>query len=1065
MKEHHLIERITRAFIDSKITPLFIIAALFLGIFSILKTPREEEPQIIVPMFDVFVRLPGVSPKEVEERITIPMEKKLWEIPGVEYIYSTSKEGLSMAVVRFYVGEDETKSLVKLYNKLYSNMDLIPPGASFPLIKKRSIDDVPILTLTLWSRQYNHYILRRIAAQLCDHIKEIQDVSETSVIGGYKRELKVELFPERLAAYHLSPDVIIKTIQSENSALHTGSFVNGGKEFLVEAGNFIQSEADLKNIVVGTFKGNPIFLRNVARVIDAPEEVKNYVLFGKGIVSPHSEGDREEYPAVTITVAKRKGKNATIIADKVIEKAKSLKGKIIPSGVNVTVTRNYGETAKEKSNELLEHLLIAVISVTILISIFLGWKAGLIVFIAVPVTLVLTLFIYYFFGYTLNRVTLFALIFSIGILVDDPIVDVENIIRHISLPENKGKPLLDITISAVNEVRSPLILATFTVIAAIFPMAFVRGLMGPYMRPIPIGASVAMLLSMGIAFMITPWAAYRILKRIKEHKEEEEGIITKWYRFFMGHLINDIKWRTFFIIFVVSLLFSSFFLLIFKVVKVKMLPFDNKSEFQIIVDMPEGTPLEETVRIAKDIGNYIKTVPEVINYQLYIGTAAPYNFNGLVRHYFLRKGSNVADIQINLLPKHKRKAQSHKIAKRIRPYIEKIAKRYKGARVKIVEVPPGPPVLQTLVIEVYGPDYKRQIEIGKKILKIFENTPGIVDADWYVEEEQPKWKFIVDKSKAGLHGIRTRDIVRTIKVVTDGARVGLTHIPTEKEDMNIFVYIPRAERSSLNDILGIRMRTPEGSLIPLGELVEVKKGHLERTIYRKNLKRVVYITGDVVGEEESPVYAILKVNKSLDKVKVKEDYKLKRYATRQPFSTDKFSIKWDGEWHITYEVFRDLGISFAAVLIIIYVLVVGWFKSYKTPGVIMAPIPLSLVGIIPAHALMGAFFTATSMIGFIAGAGIVVRNSIILVDFIEMKLSEGMELRDAVIEAGAIRFRPMLLTASAVIVGAFVILFDPIFQGLAISLMAGEVASILLSRMVVPVLYYIQKNREITKRR
>lgn len=1055
-KEHNIIDRITHAFVDSKITPLIVAASIILGIFSVMSTPREEEPQIKVPMFDVFVNMKGASAKEVEERITIPMEKKLWEIPGVEYIYSTASEGMNMTVVRFYVGEDEEKSLTKLYNKLYSNFDLIPYGASQPLIKFRSIDDVPILSLTLHSKNHDSFTLRRIAAQLCDQIKDVENVSETKIIGGYKRTLRVEIVPEKLAGYGITASEVLRQLSYINQNAITGNLVGENKVINIETGRFISSKDDLERVVLNA-SGRPVFLRDIANIVDGPAEVENYVLYGE-------KGKDNIEPAVTISVAKRKGKNATVIAEKVIEKVNLLKGRLIPKDVEIVVTRNYGETAKEKSDELLKHLYIAVISVTILIALFLGLRAGLVVFIAVPVVLALTLAVYYFLGYTLNRVTLFALIFSIGILVDDPIVDVENIVRHFHLPENKGKSVIDIVVGAVSEVRSPLILATLTVIAAILPMAFVRGLMGPYMRPIPIGASVAMILSMAVAFMVTPWTSAKILgpMRNKTTHHTSEDFFTKLYRKYMGLLINSPKHRNGFLIIVTVLLLLVCSLVYFKVVKVKMLPFDNKSEFQIVIDMPEGTTLEKTYEVTYALANYIKTVPEVTNYQMYVGTSAPYNFNGLARHYFLRSQPNQADIQVNLKPKHERKEQSHDIAKRIRPEIEKIAKSFPGARVKIVEIPPGPPVLQTLVAEIYGPDYNRQIEIAKEIMNIFETTEGVVDVDWYVEDDQSKIKLNVDKEKAGRLGISTFEVVETINTAMAGQVAGLLHVPTEKEDVEILVKAPKEKRSSIRDILSLKVRSSNGGLVPLGEVVNIQNSISDKSIYRKNLKRVVYVTADVSGKEESPVYAILKLNKKIDTLKLKEGYKLEKHVLSQPFSTEKFSMKWDGEWHITYEVFRDLGLAFAAVLVIIYVLVVGWFGDYRVPLVIMAPIPLSLVGIIPGHALMGAFFTATSMIGFIAGAGIVVRNSIILGDFIELRLKEGMSLEEAVIDAGAVRFRPMLLTASAVVVGSFVILFDPIFQGLAISLMAGEVAATVLSRMVVPVLYYLHRRQKLS---
>jgi multidrug efflux pump subunit AcrB len=699
-----------------------------------------------------------------------------------------------------------------------------------------------------------------------------------------------------------------------------------------------------------------------------------------------------------------------------------------------------------------------VISVVLLIALTLGWRESGIVAMAIPVTLALTLAIFYLVGYTLNRVTLFALIFSIGILVDDAIVVVENIVRHHRLPENRRRPLRDVAVEAVAEVGNPTILATFGVIAAILPMGFVRGLMGPYMRPIPVGASAAMLFSLAVAFVVTPWAALRLLRRDAEATHATEGFATRYYRRIMTRLIGEPRVRYGFLAAVVIALLLAMSMFALKLVRVKMLPFDNKSEFQIIVDMPEGTPLERTAAVTREIGVAIASVPEVADYQMYAGTASPFNFNGLVRHYFLRAGSNVGDLQVNLLPKGDRKAQSHEIAKRVRTLIAPIAQRW-NANVKVAEVPPGPPVLQTLVAEIYGPDYERQIAIARQVEKTFVQTAGVVDTDSYVEDDQKEYRFVVDKEKAALSGVAPDQIDATLRLALSGINAGLMHQPREEEDVPIVVQLPRAMRSSLGRLQSIRVMSSGGQLVPLGSLVHIEETIAPKSIYHKNLMPVVYVTADVAGSEESPVYAILKLNRALDKLKLPEGYAMARFVARQPFTTDRFAMKWDGEWHITYEVFRDLGLAFAAVLVLIYVLVVGWFQSFKTPLTIMAAIPFSLIGIIPAHAMLGAFVTATSMIGFIAGAGIVVRNSIILVDFIELRLAQGMSLEEAVIDAGVVRFRPMLLTAAAVVVGAAVILFDPIFQGLALSLMAGEIASLLLSRVTVPVLYYMSERR------
>jgi len=1052
--------RLAAVFINSKLTPLVIVASILLGLGGVALLPREEEPQIIVPMIDVFVQMPGASAREVEERVTRPMEKLVWEIPGVEYIYSTSSPGMSMAIVRFEVGTNEEDAIVRLNQKLFAHADLVPAGASPPIVKPRSIDEVPVLAITLASDTYDHYMLRRIAAQLHDQIKEVPDVSEVTIIGGQRRQVRVVLDPAKMASRNVAPAMLPGALTSSNQQLQSGSFSSSNSEVLVETGGFLQTSDDVGQVVVGVWQGRPVYLRDIADIIDGPEEPSTYVFSGHG---PAHEGEvtvgsEPLSPAVTISIAKRKGTNATTLAEAILHKVDELKGNIIPSEVDLVVTRNYGETAAEKSNELLLHMFIAIFSVAILIWITLGFRESGIVAIAIPVTLALTLAVFYIFGYTLNRVTLFALIFSIGILVDDAIVVVENIVRHYRMPENRNRPTKDIALEAVAEVGNPTILATFTVIAAILPMGFVSGLMGPYMRPIPVGATAAMIFSLLVAFIVTPWASIRLLRREGGKEHDEETASTKLYRRTMAHLVNDPKWRNTFLIGVAALLLLAVGMFAVRLVKVKMLPFDNKSEFQIVIDMPEGTTLESTLAVAQDIASYIATVPEVSNYQIYTGTASPYNFNGLVRHYFLRSGSNVADIQVNLLPKGERDRQSHDVAKSVRDAIAPIAARY-DARVKVAEVPPGPPVLQTLVAEIYGPSYDRQIEVANEIKRIFDETPGVVDVDSYVEDTQVKYRFVIDKEKAALNGVTAGQIDATLRIALSGMNATLLHDPIEKEDVPVIIRVPQELRSSVDDLKQIRVVGASGNLVPLGSLVTVEESVNEKSIYHKNLMPVVYVTGDVAGSEESPVYAIMKLNKAIAALELDEGYELERYVASQPFVADKYSMKWDGEWHITYEVFRDMGIAFAAVLVLIYILVVGWFESFKTPLTIMAAIPFSLVGILPAHWAMGAFFTATSMIGFIAGAGIVVRNSIILVDFVELRRKQGMPLAEAVIDAGAVRFRPMMLTAAAVVVGAGVILFDPIFQGLALALMAGEVASLLLSRATVPVLYYLSERK------
>ncbi|NLX52658.1 MAG: efflux RND transporter permease subunit [Deltaproteobacteria bacterium] len=1054
--------KIAKAFIRSKLTPLLVIAALLLGLFAVFVTPREEEPQIVVPMVDVFVSYPGATPKEVEERVTLPMEKLLWEIKGVEYVYSIVKPGQNLTIVRFYVGENMEDSLVKLYNKLMSNYDRIPPGVSQPMVKPKSIDDVPILALTLWSASpgYTGYELRRIALELCGELKKDANVSEFSVIGGQKRQVRLTLDPQRLRAYNLSALQIMQSLARANVIIPSGSFPSGNRETVVETGSFLTNAEEVGNLVVHVANGRPVYLRNVAAVSDGPAEATDYVFMGLGPAAAKKglTGNAvSQAEAVTIAVAKQKGANASVVADEALKKTAALKGTLIPSDVQVTVTRNYGETAKDKSDELLKHMLIATISVILLVALFLGWRESIVVAVAVPVTLALTLLINYLYGYTLNRVTLFALIFSIGILVDDAIVVVENINRHFRM--RKVEP--QTAVLAVDEVGNPTILATFTVIAALLPMAFVSGLMGPYMRPIPVGASAAMLFSLLVAFIVSPWLSYIVLKKVRHkgsgepREEKSHGLYEKM----LGPLIDAPKKRMIAFAAVGGLLLLAVLLVPLKQVTMKMLPFDNKSELQVIIDMPEGRTLEETAAVTRALSEYLKTVPEVTDYQAYVGTAAPYNFNGLVRHYFLREGSNVADIQVNFVGKSDRRAQSHDIAKRLRPELKRIADRH-DARIKIAELPPGPPVLSTLVAEIYGPETSRRIEIAGQVRDIFEKTDGVVDVDWFVEDDQRKLSFVVDRARAAQSGVTTDAIAQSVRIALGGSVAGVVHLDREREPVEIFLRMPFAERADLRQLQTLMIPSAAGKAVSLGELAAVREGIVEKTIYHKNLKNVTYVIGDVAGTEESPVYAILKMKDAIAALKLAEGYELKQYSSAQPWLTTRYAMKWDGEWHITYEVFRDLGIAFAVVLIIIYILVVAWFRSFVTPLVIMAPILLTLVGILPGHWIFGAFFTATSMIGFIALAGIVVRNSILLVDFIQMEWREKGELRNALIRAGTVRFRPIVLTAAAVVVGSFVMLFDPIFQGLAIAMMFGAVAATLLTLVVVPLLYYtFFKNR------
>ncbi len=1056
---------LAKAFIQSKLTALLIIAVIALGIFSVYLTPSEEEPQINVPMADIYVQYPGAGPKEVESRLAEPLEKMMTNITGVENVYSTSMPGVVMLTVQFYVNEDFERSVVKLYNEILKNMDKMPSGVSMPLVKTRSIDDVPILSMSLWSKVYDDYQLRRIGTELSKEINKVKNVSDVKVIGGRKRKMNVILDKDKMAGYHVDPLIIMRDIQSTNKQSLSGKFDENDKEFIVKTGNFFKSKEDLGNLILGVYNGSPVYLKNVAEITDGPEEPQNYTSYGYGFDEIQKAGLKygAEFPSVTISVSKIKNSDAKIISKEVLTKIENMKGKIIPNEVNITVTRNYGKTASEKVNGLLFHLLTAVLAASIIVALFLGIRGGLVVLSSVPITFALTLFVYYMLGYTLNRITLFALVFVTGIVVDDSIIIVENMHRHFKM---KKQTRYQAALTSIDEVGNPTILSTFTVIAAILPMAFVTGLMGPYMAPMPIGASLSTLFSLLVALIITPYIAFKFLKteenetNSKKKTDLKDTFIYKMYEKTMVPLLESTKKRWKFIISVVALLFISVMLIYFKFVTVKMLPFDNKNEIQVIIDMPEGTTLERTAQVTKEIAGYLRTVPEIVDYQSYVGTSAPINFNGLVRHYDLRRGSNVADIQVNLLDKGERSEQSHDIAKKIRPGIQKIAKQF-NANVKIAEVPPGPPVLSTLVAEVYGPDYKSQIEYAKKLKKIFESTENVVDVDWYVDDDQSEYKFEIDKRKAALAGISPEQIVGVMGLSLHGKDVSLMYTPDENDPLFINVRMKESQRSSINDLKSIKIMSKTGSLVPVSELVHVKKNIKSKNIFRKNQRRVVYVTGDVAGKLESPIYSILDIDKKIKELNIKEGLNVEPYFAAQPENEEMLSVKWGGEWKITYEVFRDLGIAFAIALIVIYMLIIGWFQSFKVPIIMMIAIPLSLIGVIGAHLLFGAFFTATSMIGSIALAGIMVRNSILLIDFIELRLKDGIPLKQAVIESGAVRTTPIFLTAGSVIVGAFIIIFDPIFQGLALALIGGALASTALTLVMVPLVYFMVEHKKV----
>ncbi|MFD1615496.1 efflux RND transporter permease subunit [Gelatiniphilus marinus] len=1050
--------KIAKVFMQSKLTVLLMIVFMVVGVYSSYLIPREEEPQIDVPMADIFVGYPGASPTEVESRVIKPLEQLISNIKGVEYVYSTSMKEQGMVIVQFYVGEDIERSFVKLYNEISKHMDKMPQGVTMPLIKTRAIDDVPMLGLTLWSEHYDDYQLSQMAQELESEINKVNDVAITHKIGGRDRQLRVVLDKSKLAASDLDFLSVSEMIKANNSQLSSGSFDKNDTEFLVNTGNFLATVTDVENLVVGVQQNQPIYLKQVANIIDGPEVPQNYVSLGFGKGSVKSSEYKSEYPAVTISVAKRKGADAMQIAEVIIDKVEHLRATLIPDDVHVEITRNYGETASQKVSELLLHLIGSIIAVTIVVMLAMGWRGGLVVFLSVPITFALTLLSYYLMDYTLNRITLFALVFVTGIVVDDSIIIAENMHRHFKM---KRLPFKQAALYAINEVGNPTILATFTVIASVLPMAFVSGLMGPYMAPMPIGASIAMILSLFVALTITPYLGLIFLrekdKKKTEEKEEkaiEHTLIYKIYNKLERPLLENKAKRWMFLGGTFAVLMGTMLLFLTNSVAVKMLPFDNKNEFQVVIDMPEGTTLERTGVVAKEIAQYLATRPEVVSYQNYVGTSAPITFNGLVRHYDLRGGSNMADIQVNLIDKSERSAQSHDVAKLLRPDIQKIAKKF-GANVKLVEVPPGPPVLSTIVAEVYGPDYEEQIRIADNIQDILKNTDDVVDIDWMVEDDQIEYQFEINKEKAMLYGVAPQQIAYTMNMALSNRAITNLYDENAVNQVGLVLALDEKEKSTITDISQLNVKSKQGNMIPIADLVDISQTTAAKSIYRKNQKRVVYVMADMAGELESPAYAILGMEDKLKQIPLPEGYELNEMYLGQPDYEDNYTVKWDGEWQITLEVFRDLGIAFLGALILIYILIVGWFQNFKAPIVMMVAVPLSLIGIILGHWIMGAFFTATSFIGMIALAGIMVRNSVLLIDFINLRTADGVPLKQAAIEAGAVRTTPILLTAGTVVIGAFVILFDPIFQGLAISLMGGTIVSTVLTLLVVPLVYYM----------
>ncbi len=1052
-------------FQGTQITPLLALVGLLLGVFAVLVTPREEEPQINVTFADIFIPFPGASATEVEHLVAGPAEQVLSEIKGIKHVYSVSRPGMALVTVQYRVGEDRTDAVVRLFSKVFANLDWLPPnlGVGQPIVKPKGIDDVPILTATLWSEdpEVGAHELGRVAHALEQELKRVPGTRDIFTVGAPDRVVSVLLDPQALAGHGIDLADLRRSLQAGNWIKDNISVTADNREILVQAGTFLTSPEEIGDLVVGLHNGKPVYLRDVATLREGPDQPDAYVWMGTGPqAASKGLGFAGTTPAVTVAVAKQEGSNAVDIARRVIDRFDQLRGLVIPEGVEVTITRDYGATANDKAQKLIQKLAFATASVVLLVLLTLGWREALIVGAAVIVTLAVTLFASWAWGFTLNRVSLFALIFSIGILVDDAIVVVENIHRHLSL--GRGR-LAEIIPPAVDEVGGPTILATFTVIAALLPMAFVTGLMGPYMSPIPINASTGMLISLVVAFVFTPWLTNVLLggrtHAPGEHGEAEEegsGLHRLFQRVIAPFLSGPTGYRNRWLLLggILLLIGASLALVVSRAVVLKMLPFDNKSEFQVVVDMPEGTSLEQTARVLSEMGEFLGTVPEVSDYQAYAGTAAPINFNGLVRQYYLRKGPHLGDLQVNLVDKHHRERQSHEVAAGVRGPVQSIARKH-GGNAKVVEVPPGPPVLSPLVAEIYGIEYGGQIQVAKQVRALFEATPDIVDVDDSVEYPSAKRVVVVDRAKAARLGVPQSAVAQALSTLLEGEDMSYLHGAQTKYPVAIRVQYSEADKADLEQVLAFRVRALSGELVPLAEIVEILETSRAHSIYHKDLLPVVYVMGDMAGETDSPLYGLFDIRARLER-----EQGIAQWLLSQPENPYEFSLKWDGEWQITYETFRDMGVAYGVGLLLIYLLVVAQFRSYLVPLVIMAPIPLTIVGILPGHAILGAKFTATSMIGMIALAGIIVRNSILLVDFINQEVRGGLAFERAVVRSAAVRAKPIVLTGVAAMAGAVFILDDPIFSGLAVSLLFGLFVSTLLTLVVIPVVYYgVMRNR------
>jgi len=1060
---------VAKTFLQSEITPLLALIGLLMGVFAVMVTPREEEPQINVTFANVFIPFPGATAYEVEQVVSTPAEQVLSEITGVEHVYSVSKPGIAILTVQFEVGEERAQAIVRLYNKVFSNNDWLPAnmGVGQPIIKPRGIDDVPIVALTLWSRdpQRSGIDLLQVSHSLESELKRVPGTRDIYSIGGTRQAVRILLDPVRLAGFNIDLEQVKDGIVAANQSRDAGSLVRDNREINLQSGTFLSDPSEIQGLIIGLSNGVPIALGDIATIEITPSQGDQFVWFGTGpAAADKGIGVSGQFPAVTLAVAKKPGSNAIEVADEVIGRIDQLRGIVIPEGVEVTVTRNYGATANEKALTLIQKLVFATAVVVLLVVVTLGLREAFIVGVAIAVTLAMTLFASWAWGFTLNRVSLFALIFSIGILVDDAIVVVENIHRHM---QTGNSSLAEVIPLAVDEVGGPTILATFAVVAALLPMAFVTGLMGPYMSPIPINASIGMLISLAVAFIVTPWLSLKLLAN-KAHADAEDAAgdqaLYPLFKRLFDPLLDDARGRRnrwLLLLVIILLILGSLGLAGFKLVVLKMLPFDNKSEVQVIVDLPEGSSLEQNARLISELGNLIATVPEVTDYQGYVGTAAPINFNGLVRQYYLRNASNLSDIQVNLQHKSKRDRKSHDIALAMREPLQRIGDAY-GANVKIVEVPPGPPVQAPLVAEVYGIDYPGQIQVAGDIRKVLEQTPGIVDIDDSSESESERWVLAIDRAKATRLGLNQASIANAVATLVNGEDVGYLHRDNLKYPVPLRLELSEGDKADITGVLSLKLRSRNQQLVALSEVVTLLQTRNENSIYHKDLLPVVFVTADMAGELDSPLYGMFEVMQQLKQEIVSPllDAPIRQYLVDQPDNPYQYSLKWDGEWQVTYETFRDMGIAYSVGLLMIYLLVVAQFKSYSVPLVIMAPIPLTVIGVLPGNALLGTQFTATSMIGMIALAGIIVRNSILLVDFINEQSASGMAFKEAVIQAAVVRARPIALTALAAILGALFILDDPIFSGLAVALIFGILISTLLTLVVIPMLYYTLKYKQ-----